>query len=308
MNLTRSTMKFNKSLLYIGTIGLIFSVSSCKSEDIEDDKSQTGIEIIKDANKSFNTTFDGKLFSVPSPIQTALLIKSLSIPFNEVLLNDKENIDQYTLPEAKAINLGIYSADLGYISLYNQNAKTLSYVNLIESLADDLGISGAFDRSFMERFERNSNNEDSLLVIISDGLRQADNFLKENEQNNISSLILTGGWIESMYIASQLNKIDNSEEILMRIGEQYQTIKTIIELLEKYNTDGQNNEYLHMFEDLKSSFSKIESTYVYADPETDVENKITTIKSKMNIVISEELLEEITDKISAIRNNVTKSL
>src|SRR5690554_3986714 len=241
-------MKIQKTLIFAGVLSSVLVLGSCVDTAEDNQIKKEGEKLVDqdllDPNRSFNTTFDGKLFSVPSPVQTALLIKSLSIPFNETLLNEKENINNYSTTTSQAINLGIYGADLGYITLYEQNAKSLSYLSIVEEISNKLGIAGAFDKTFIERFERNSNVEDSMLVILTDGFRKADNFLKENDQKNTSALILTGGWLESMYFATQLYKQSKDDKILARIGEQKQSLETIIELLEKCNSKGQNDEYI----------------------------------------------------------------
>lgn len=301
-------MRLKNVLILTGVVTSMLFLNGCGdgSDDAKnpDEGKKSVNKDLLDPNRSFNTTFDGKLFSIPSPIQTALLIKSLKIPFDGSLLNDKGNIVKYDIPATQAINLGIYGADLGYATLYNQNAKALNYLSLVEDLSKKLGISGTFDKSFVERYENNSNNEDSLLIILTDGFRRADNFLKNNDQNNISALVLTGGWLESMYFATQLYKGSQNDKILKRIGEQKQSLETIIELLEKYNDNGENDEYIAIFKDLNSLFSGINSTYKYIEPETDEENRVTTIKSKMDIDISAELAKKILSSINDARTKI----
>lgn len=301
-------MRLKNVLILTGVVTSMLFLNGCGdgSDDAKnpDEGKKSVNKDLLDPNRSFNTTFDGKLFSIPSPIQTALLIKSLKIPFDGSLLNDKGNIVKYDIPATQAINLGIYGADLGYATLYNQNAKALNYLSLVEDLSKKLGISGTFDKSFVERYENNSNNEDSLLIILTDGFRRADNFLKNNDQNNISALVLTGGWLESMYFATQLYKGSQNDKILKRIGEQKQSLETIIELLEKYNDNGENDEYITIFKDLNSLFSGINSTYKYIEPETDEENRVTTIKSKMDIDISAELAKKILSSINDARTKI----
>lgn len=304
-------MRIKNVLILTGIITSILILNSCTdgSEDVKtknEGKKSVNKELL-DPNHSFNTTFDGKLFSIPSPIQTALLIKSLSIPFDGSLLNDKENVVKYDIPSTQAINLGIYGADLGYATLYNQNARALNYISIVEDLSKKIGISGTFDKDFIERYENNRDNEDSLLILLTDGFRRTDNFLKNNDQNNISALVLTGGWLESMYFATQLYNGSQNGEILKRIGEQNQSLETIVELLEKYNNNGQNDKYLKVFKNLNTLFEKINLTYKYIEPETDEENKITTIKSKMDIDISDDLAEKILNSINDARTQIIQS-
>lgn len=304
-------MLMKKAFILTGIVISMLFVNSCKNRSGNTDNQNDGKKNVNknllDPNRSFNTTFDGKLFSIPSPIQTALLIKSLKIPFDGSLLNDKGNVAKYDIPSTQAINLGIYGADLGYATLYSQNAKALNYLSIVEDLSKKLGISGTFDKSFVERYENNSDNEDSLLMILTDGFRRADNFLKNNDQNNTSALVLTGGWLESMYFATQLYKSSKNEKILQRIGEQNQSLETIIELLEKYNDNGQNGKYLTIFKGLDTLFLKIKSTYKYIESETDEKNKITTIKSKMDIDIPDDLAKKILNSIIDARTKIIQS-
>jgi len=302
-------MNLRKKLFLLGA-ATCFMIASCEdntTETVDEEGKKKVNKDLLDPDRSFNTTFDGKLFSVPSPVQTALLIKELKIPFNETLLNPNSNIGNYSKMNSKALNLGVYGADLGYVTLYDQNAKALAYLSTVESIAKDLGISGAFDKTFLERFEANSDNEDSMLVILTDAFRKGDNFLKENERKNTSALILTGGWLESMHFATKLYQESKENKILMRIGEQKQSLETIIELLEKYNEDGESDDIIADFKDLNESFQKISVSYEYVEPVTDVENKVTTIKNKMVIVLSDELANEIIKKVSDIRERVISS-
>ncbi|HLW29254.1 MAG TPA: hypothetical protein VKX29_00205 [Brumimicrobium sp.] len=301
-------MNIGKSIFFAGAVASVFMLNSCGDSSDEAQVQKEGEKKVNvdllDPDRSFNTTFDGKLFSVPSPVQTALLIKSLNIPFNEALLNEKDNAKKYSTSTAQAINLGIYGADLGYVTLYDQSAKSLNYLSVVEDLSSKLGIAKAFDKAFIERFEKNSNSEDSMLVILSDGFRKADNFLKENDQKNTSALILTGGWLESMYFATQLYNETKDEKILSRIGDQKQSLETIIELIEKYNNNGQNDEYVSLFKDLKVLFMEIKTSYEYVEPTTDKELRLTTIKSKMNIEISNDLANRIIEKVAATRAKI----
>ena len=274
-----------------------------KGNDSIDGKKKVDKKLL-DSDRSFNTTFDGKLFSVPSPIQTALLIKSTGLDFNEDLLNSEANISTYIDDYKKALNLGVYGADLGYATLYNQNGKSIQYLNAIESLANDLGVAGTFDEDFLSKFEENSNDQSSMLIMLTDAFRKVDNFLKENERKNTSSLILTGGWIESMHFVGNLYRESKDKQILQRLGEQKQTLITLIDILANYNDTGENDLLIADLKSLKEHFDKIIITYEYVEPVTDKENQVTTFKNKMNISISQELEDEIISKINEIRNNI----
>ena len=69
-------MKRTFHSLCIVSLGLI--LFSCGNGGENQDKEKIDEEII-DPNQSLNTNFDGKIFSIPSPVQTALLIKQANV-------------------------------------------------------------------------------------------------------------------------------------------------------------------------------------------------------------------------------------
>src|SRR6218665_881905 len=89
---------------------------------------------VRDPKSSLNTSFDGRIFSIPSPMQTALLLEEVKAPFKEDLLNPVENLDNYSSEMQRALNLGVYGTDLGYISIYKQNSLSLQYLSTVEKL------------------------------------------------------------------------------------------------------------------------------------------------------------------------------
>lgn len=277
---------------------------SCEPKKVEEEKSID--EEVLDPNSSLNTNFDGKIFSIPSPIQTSILIKDANLPFMESLMNSVDNVNLYTSETQRALNLGIYGTDLGYVTLYDQSAWSLKYLKVVEKTTSDLGLEGAFDKNFMDRFERNNTNQDSMIRIMSDAFRKADNFLKNNDRKNTSVLILTGGWIESLYFACELNRSKSDQKIINRIGEQQQTLTTIIDILDLYNKNGVNDEILEDLEDLKLTFNMVRIEYDYVAPETDEEKKLTTLQHETRVKMDSNVLNMITMKINNLRSKIVE--
>ena len=79
-------------------------------------------------------------YSLPSPLETAMLIKNAGADYNEALMNPTANTAKYITSKSKALNLGIYSTDLSYASLFDQNQATLNYIEAAKAMADGLNI------------------------------------------------------------------------------------------------------------------------------------------------------------------------
>jgi hypothetical protein len=81
-----------------------------------------------------------KLFSIPSPIQTALLIKNSGASYSEAALHNPEMASEYQSKSAQAINLGIYGTTMAYSSLYDDGQTALQHYKALDKLSHKLGI------------------------------------------------------------------------------------------------------------------------------------------------------------------------
>ncbi len=261
-------------------------------------------KVLIESEAGLTPSIGGKLFSIPSPVQMSMLLKDEVGMFNSEMISDPSLISKYSTTHKKALNMGVYGADLGYATIFENNTIAVSYLATIEKLADDLSISGAFDESLVNRFIDNGNNQDSMLVIMSDGYRAGDKFLKSNKQHDVATLILTGGWIESLYFATTSYSNENSQVIANRIGEQKSSLLNIIELLELYNTEEYYTELIEQLNALKMDFDLIEYSYKFVKPTTNVEEGLTQIKSETSVIIKEATMVSIVAKVKEIRGNI----
>lgn len=286
-------------------------VVSCGGEEIvveSEEGDGTEIDVISDrvldSTSGMVNMINGRMFSIPSPIQMATLIKSKVGVYNEKLLTDPETVSSFTTNFKRAINMGIYGADLGYATIYENNTKAVSYLSSIEKLSDELGIAGAFNQTLLERFIENGNDPDSMLTIMSEGYREGDKFLKDNEQHDVATLILTGGWIEGLYFAVVSYETSKDQALADRIGEQKTGLKTIIELLTDFNTDEHYTDLIADLKDLETDFNKIKFNYTFVEPIHDTKNHQTNIKSKSSVNIDAAVLGSIIAKVKTIRNGL----
>ena len=288
------------------TLGLVtLSLQSCgDTQGIEQNVIE---EEVFNPNNSMNTIFDDKIFSIPSPVQTAFLIKKLDLEYNSEIGNKTENGNGYISEYQQSLNLGIYGADMGYSALYDQKNITLNYLAAVQNITNELGLDAAFDKSFLDKFKTNADDDQEMIELMSEAFKKADNFLKQSDRKDVSAWILTGGWIESLYIACHLNSQVDNLAIQKRIGEQKQTIKTIVDILKEYNTENINDTLISELEALISIFKNVNITYDYVAPETNKDSKTTVLRHGSDVKISKSTLNEIKSKVNSIRALITKS-
>lgn len=247
----------------------------------------------------------GEIFSIPSPIQTAFLIKGSGANYNKGILNPTNKASQYATNFSKAINLGIYGADLGYVTIYDQNQDAISFLNAAKKLSDGLGVSAAFDEQTIKRFTKNMGNKDSMLSLVGVAYRASDAYLKTNDRSDVSGLVLAGGWIESLYFTTDIYKAKPSEEIKRRIAEQKLSLQSLIKLLTPYYSQPDYTKFIDGLNDLATVYDGVEFKYTFIKPTVDAKNKLTTVNSTTEISITEDQVKSITEKVRAIRTGIT---
>lgn len=296
-----------KSFLFISVI-IIASCNNYTSEkdtkkgkEKQDNKYSTHLIDTSTIFLKYNNT----LFTLPSPYQATFSIKNNDIEFHKSLLNPAGNVSNYTTNFQQALNMGIYGTDLGYLNIYDQIPSVISYFTVIKKLSKELGLENALQINIIDRIEKNINNQDSLLVLITSTYRQFDYYLKTNNRKDIGALILTGGWIESIYILSQSAVESNDRQIINRLGEQKHPLDNLIEILSPYYYQSKDfAELIDILVDLAYEFDGIIYSYTYIESEVNEAKKLTKINSKSNVIISEYHLKTIANKIASVRNKI----
>jgi hypothetical protein len=145
-----------------------------------------------------------------------------------------------------------------------------------------------------------------MLVLTSVAYRTVDSYLKNNDRNDISGLVLAGGWIESLYFATNVYKVKKDEFIKVRIAEQKSSLQSLIKLLTQFYSQPEYTEFVDALNDLSTVFGGVTFKYIYEKPTTDADKKMTTINSKSEVTISDEQIESISQKIKTIRTGIVR--
>lgn len=268
------------TVLFLFSAVLFFSCGGEKSEDIisEEERSRPGIQESKfNAQNVFNTLPDRKL--------VMKLIEENRIEYNPDLLNDPTKVNKYALELAKAVNLGIYGADLSIASSFDQTQESMVFLKCVNVLAGYLGVNSAFDQRMFERIDANENNKDSILEIVTGAFKKVDEILKYNNRPATSAVILSGCWIEGLYVSCQMAEELGTESIIKAIVEQKESLRNLIVMLEAVTLE-ENAKFI--LTDLKELYD----VYNVAEATTTYDKKV---------------IAGITQKISDLRNKITNT-
>ncbi|MGC8802603.1 MAG: hypothetical protein ACP5PS_02340, partial [Bacteroidales bacterium] len=132
----------------------------------------------------------------------------------------------------------------------------------------------------------------------------AQEYLRENDRGSTAALVLAGGWIEAMYVASRIaDELNDSREIMERIAFQKYSLRSLLAILANYQSDPEINTLYLMFKSLARSYDKFEIYYTPDDISIDTINKYIKAR-KVQIYIPPDTFKEIKEKIAQIRQYV----
>jgi len=258
------------------------------------------VEDIKQAEKIFN--------ALPSPLESAMLIKSAGARFDQSLLNSVGNVNGYVTNKSMALNLGIYTCDLSFASLYEQTQLIIDYMNAAKKMADGLGILKAIEQETIDRLEENINNTEVIMEIVSETFMNSNSYLEDNGQPAIAAIVLVGGWFEGLYISTQLvdMKDFNGNKLVSRIIDQKLSIDILLNLLESSKGNPAVDELMLQVNKLKVVFDKISISTSPIRPEYDKASNTTVLKSQVKTDMTPAVFKELASTVAEIRSTFVK--
>lgn len=256
---------------------------------------------------NINTPVSETFFQVPSPGEMLTFIKMVGGKTNKNIsfLNSPDNQKNYNDSKSKALNFGIYSCDLSYCSIFEIGSEALKYFKSVKIMGDQIGVSTAIKPEILKRLEGNIGSPDSLAVITDDVYFSSFEALEDSKQGPTLALVVAGGWLESLFIATQLAKYDANSPVIERLADQKYTLENLIEFLKKHESDANVAAVKADFEGLLAEYNKITEKDTAADTKKSKDSKATVIGGGKQLVMSKEVYDGIVAKVKSLRNSYT---
>lgn len=242
-------------------------------------------------------------YNIFSPIDGHKAWKGKSSYYNSNLINPLNNITRYQNSQKVALNLGVYGADLSYLWMFNQNQQSLSYLMAVERLSANLGIPNEFVKLTAKTVENNNQNLDTMIQFGRRAYLLTDQYLKKSNRESSANLVLLGGWIESLYIATHMYAQPN-EKLASKIASQKFSLNSLYNLLQNNQDDLITKEYLLLLGNLRKAFDKFEIKFQPNNISIDTVRKRITIKENEVIDLDPKHFKEIKHITSQIRKHI----
>ncbi len=294
-------MKFYRLTYFSFSVLIGLGLASCGTSSTNKDKNTADFE----EADSLGSHIEELVYNVPSPSEIPYLLQTTGAEFNENLLNPRTKVDQYSSRTDKAaLNLGVYAADIGYLSSYDKTQEAIDYLQSAKTLADGLGAIGSFDVEVLKQFEANISNKDSLTRLLDRTIKRTQTFLMDENRNKLSAMVVTGSFIEGLYISTGLIKSypkdllpDDAKNLVLTplIRIVLDQKKSVIELNKMLSSVEQTESITGLTADLKA----LETEYNALNIDEQIRN------NKANLVLTDKNLVEITNIVERLRKSIT---
>ena len=248
------------------------------------------------------------LQAIPSPLEISFLIKEIGTKYNSANLNNPNTVTSYNTTYHQALNLGTYATDLGFANLYGKNNDVLTFLSCVKKLADNLNIGQFFDYETIRQLASNSGNVDALLSLTQQNFERINTHLRDKKQENLSILILTGGWVEALYLTTLVHQESKNQKLKEKIGEQKIILDQILMVLEIYKSKPNFANLVNDLKELQKVYQGVEIKNI-PGPTRSVEKNgeiIVETETQTIINISDRDVEQITSLVKSIRNKMVK--
>ena len=289
--------------VFLATLFFLFNCKPANKNATQDEQSIVAPDDIEAIQQKTKNETKAIFYNMYPPVEMSRLFEKVGAIYDPSILNPISNEEGYISSSEKALNLGIYGVDLSYARNFEEFQAALEYLNAIHKLSTDLGIPEEYFTAAADYIDEGNNNKDTLNNIASIIYYNTDDYLKKNSQESSAALIMLGGWVEALYIASNIARQDvENTEISERIAVQKYSLNSLISLLSNNRDDITVAKYLLMLKMLKKSFDKIEVKFGEG-ASIDTVNKVISA-NHINVEMNPEVLDEIKEIIGSIRTDI----
>ncbi|MFZ5970416.1 MAG: hypothetical protein ACOYXA_02375 [Bacteroidota bacterium] len=294
-------MKFTRSISLFSALTAALLLGSCGGSQKE-----SSSEEFDQAQKSLKDQIEDVVYNIPSPTEIPYLLEATGAEFNQSLVNDRAKADQYATKNDKAaLNLGIYAADIGYLTSYDKTQEAIDYLNACKSLADGLGVIGSFDIDVLKKFEANISNKDSLGALLNETVQKTGTFLKDDSRNKLAALVVTGSFVEGLYISTGLIKSypkdllpDDQRNLILTpimrvVLQQEQSVDELLKMLKSVEQD-------ELIGTIVNDLTTLQASYRALNIEEQIKN------NRADLVLTDKNLQDITSLVEKLRGDITQ--
>jgi hypothetical protein len=290
--------------LSILVILVFFLLSGCHNKGTQQEQLSDDTLIGFDETEEIKEVY----YRFPSPDEMLNFINREQIRFNDDYLHSADRAGSYLDSKSEALNLGVYIADLAFVTLFERQKEAYSYIQVIYGLSDKLRISAAFDPAKAKQFEENLGNIDSLKALADEALDDITHYLVREDKERVLAVISIGGFVESLYLAFQVvDEYTEDNLIIQRISDQKLVLENLLNYSLEYAGDKNVSDAINMIHPIRAVYNEMVSSVEETKVDKDQNGKLV-ISGGEKIHISEAQYMKLRNATFDVREKIVENL
>jgi len=259
---------------------LVFSLAglgSCKNRTAKRELK----EFEQSAVDTINRQIEKNVYPLPTSADVIGMLSELEVGYIIGISNPVENSTKYFTSPKKAINIGVFGADLSYATLYNIQQKVIDYLQAIQSLANDLNMTKIYDTTMYDKIKENFDKRDTLVAILKEAFNNTYAYLSDNEEQPQALLVVGGAWVEGMYLTTHVSEAAYQIAGISRVLlDQKSSFEFYLEITQPFMSDPAMKEFVDRLEPMKKVYEGL-TTSLTNQNIMDITKAIEDIRSQI---------------------------
>ena len=263
-------------ILPILMITFIFltSCNSCKSRVAEKQQEKSELAQVD----SLENQIEENVYPLPTSAEVIKMLTELEVGYIIGISNPVENTKKYFSSTKRAINMGVYGADLSYATLYNMQQMVINYLDAIRSLSNELNMSKIYNAALYDSIKKNYDNKDELVRILTEAFNETYVYLADNDQQPLALLVVGGAWVEGMYLTTHVSEaayqVAGISKVLL---EQKKSFELFLEITKPYANDPSVSDFVAKLDPIRKVYEGL-GTSLTEENIKDITVAITTVR------------------------------
>jgi hypothetical protein len=246
--------KFLTGVIFLSLLISFSCLTSCKDGSSNKQQKKVEEEQVKTIEKEIETN----VYPLPTSAKVIQMLTELEVGYIFGISNPVANTKKYFDSSTRAINLGVFGADLSYATLYNMQQEVINYMDAIRSLSNELNMSKIYNEELYENIKKNFDNRDELVKILTQSFNDTYEYLSTNEQQPLALLVVGGAWVEGMYLTTHVSEAAYQVAGISRVLlEQKKSFELFLEITQPYLSDPSVGDFVKGLEPMKKVYEGI---------------------------------------------------
>jgi hypothetical protein len=231
--------------------------------------------------KGLEQKIEENVYPLPTSAEVIKKLTDMDLGYILGATNPPSNARNYVASYNRSVNLGVFGADLSYVTLYNMQQDVIDYLAALRTLAGDLNLQKIYDESLYDLIRENFDYKDTLVNVLTDAFDRTYAYMVDGGQTNLALLMVGGAWVEGMYLILAVSEsgahVSGFETVLL---EQKKSFELLEELALPHTDDALVAKMLTDLKPIKDIYATLGTSLTFENIEA-LKKAVDTVRMEL---------------------------